>query len=129
MKLMVNPRVGKYRESDYSLHYTIMAKLDKLAVDLRIRAEKHKPNYKETRTRLDRYGENELRVVVAKELGAEDGVVISADLQARIDDAVYERLQRDVKYKDPLVWQYLRDKQNLIQGRQKGGGAGRDILR
>ena len=37
------------------------------------------------------------------------------DLQARIDDAVYERLQRDVKYKDPLVWQYLRDKQNLIQ--------------
>ena len=114
MKLMVNPRVGKYRESDYSLHYTIMARLDKLAVDLRIRAEKHKPNYKETEQDWTDM-ENELRVVVAKELGAEDGVVISADLQARIDDAVYERLQRDVKYKDPLVWQYLRDKQNLIQ--------------
>ena len=162
MKQIVNPEVGKYRESNYSLHLMIKARLDQLAVDLRIRAERHRPGYKETeQDKIDREGdlravvtkekenelldtENNLRLEVAREFGVEDGVTILSDIQAQIDDAVherlqrdpkyneiqaqiddavYERLQRDPKYNDPLVWSYLRDRQNQIEKEAKEAGA------
>ena len=153
MKQIVNPEAGKYREANYSLHLMIKARLDQLAVDLRIRAERHRPGYKETeQDQIDREGdlravvtkekekdllnaENNLRLKVAREFGVEDGVTILPEIQDQIDKAVherlqkdpkyieiqdqiddeaYERLQKDPKYNDPLVWSYLRDRQNQI---------------